>query len=245
MSTSADHYRSLLASIYSWMVGGLDEGLERGARELDDLGLVRGEGRHAVDLGAGFGMHAIPLARRGFNVTAIDESEVLLDELEANKGGWAVTCVRADICDVRDLVHAPPAVVLCMGDTISHLGTVHDVRTLVQHVASTIAHGGMFVITYRDLTTHTEAVRIVPVRSDADRILTCVLVNAADHVDVHDIVHTRIDGQWHMQQSTYRKLKISTDDVERMLEGAGFDVRIETTSNGMVRFVATKHPVAV
>ena len=62
MATVAAHYESHLAPVYLWMAGGIDLALSTGDADIADVACPGGV---AVDLGAGFGMHAIPLARRG------------------------------------------------------------------------------------------------------------------------------------------------------------------------------------
>jgi len=47
------------------MVGDLDAAFARGRAELDELGLPSSTDGAAIDLGAGFGLHGIPLAERG------------------------------------------------------------------------------------------------------------------------------------------------------------------------------------
>lgn len=44
----------------------------------------------AIDLGAGFGMHAVPLARAGWRVVAVDASPILLAELAILSEGLPV-----------------------------------------------------------------------------------------------------------------------------------------------------------
>ena len=58
MSSTFEHYEKHLASVYSWMAGGIDNAVSRGQQELTDMGLLGSGIRYAVDLGAGFGMHA-------------------------------------------------------------------------------------------------------------------------------------------------------------------------------------------
>ena len=76
----ADHYESHLGPIYSWMIGDMDAAFARSDLELESLGLPAAG--TAIDLGAGFGLHALPLARRGFSVIALDAYQPLLDELQ-------------------------------------------------------------------------------------------------------------------------------------------------------------------
>ena len=68
MSSVPEHYANLLAPVYSWMLGGPEAAFALG--ESDLASLLPGPG-FAVDLGAGIGMHAIPLARAGWRVLAI------------------------------------------------------------------------------------------------------------------------------------------------------------------------------
>ena len=88
MTTSATHYETHLGPVYSWMLGDLDAAFARSAAEIEALPLPAARGV-AVDLGAGLGLHALPLAQRGFEVVAIDNCQVLLDELQSRRGSLA------------------------------------------------------------------------------------------------------------------------------------------------------------
>ncbi|WP_224787783.1 hypothetical protein [Pseudomonas fluorescens] len=60
-ATVADHYETHLAPVYLWMAGGFDAAVSRGEAEIEAVLPNRASGTTAVDLGAGFGMHTIPL----------------------------------------------------------------------------------------------------------------------------------------------------------------------------------------
>ena len=241
MRTVHDHYSMHLSSVYSWMAGGVEAALVRGSAELDSIGLSPGTTRQAVDLGAGFGMHSIPLARRGFSVTAIDTSTELLQELTAHAGGLPIRTAEADILGFRRYLTSVPEVVLCMGDTLTHLPTLESVGSLFAEVAGVLDESGTFVLTFRDYTTALSAEqRFIPVRSDADRILTCFLEYDDTHVTVHDLLHERETSQWKLRVSSYRKLRLAPEWVSRALENHGFRVAQEAALGGMVRLVARR-----
>ncbi len=92
MPSVTEHYEGHLAPIYVWMAGGMDAAITRGRAEVDAVCPRPSKSRWAVDLGAGFGMHAIPLADIGYSVLAIDSSGTLLD---AMKSHWVPGCYRS------------------------------------------------------------------------------------------------------------------------------------------------------
>jgi 2-polyprenyl-3-methyl-5-hydroxy-6-metoxy-1,4-benzoquinol methylase len=242
MKTSAAHYATHLGPIYSWMLGDIDAAFARSAAEIDDLKLPEANHGTAVDLGAGLGLHALPLARRGFHVTAIDGCQVLLDELQSRSGTLAVTAVNADLVDFRAVVTGQPRVVLCMGDTLTHLSTLGSVESLLKDVAACLARGGVFAATFRDYATRTLEgdKRFILVRADADRILTCFLEYTEHEVMVHDVLNEREQGQWRQKISSYPKLRLAPEWVESRLIELGLAVRRDTSPSGMVRIVGTK-----
>ncbi|MES2949670.1 MAG: class I SAM-dependent methyltransferase [Pseudomonadota bacterium] len=239
--TAAEHYEHHLAAIYVWMAGGLDAALQAGSAELDALQLGLRPGDAVVDLGAGFGMHAIALARRGATVTAIDSSAALLQTLAELGVGLPVLAVHDDLLAFQRHIGPAPSAILCMGDTITHLPTVGDVERLMEQACHALLPGGQFVMTFRDYTAPLVGVqRFIPVRSDDTRILTCFLEYEEGGVLVHDILHERTADGWQTRVSQYRKLRLSPDHLIRCLQSYGCSVRREAGLRGMVRLVAQR-----
>jgi len=225
------------------MSGGAASPRARFAALLRDLGLRPGPGAQALDLGAGSGFQAIPLAEAGFTVTALDLSQVLLTELAGEAGALPVRGVHADLRELK--LHCPtpaPEVIVCMGDTLSHLPSLDAVASLLRDAATSIAPEGHLLLGFRDHTAErTAAQRFIPVRSDADRIFTCFLDYRPTHLAVHDIVHTRTAAGWSMAVSAYEKIRLAPAWVRAQLLAAGFVVVRDTAENGLVTLVA-RHP---
>jgi len=236
MATVAEHYASHLAPIYVWMAGGMEAALAAGAQEL--VSYLPGTGL-AVDLGAGLGMHSIPLAKGGHRVIAVDTSAQLLRTLRDHSSGLEIETKESDLRSFRKVLTEPAELIVCMGDTLTHLQSVSDVEQLCADVAQSLKPTGRFVATFRDYSSPpTGALRFIPVRSDADRILTCCLEDATTHVVVHDILHEREGAQWSLKVSSYRKLRLAPTVVETALRTHGLAARVEPGPRGMVRVVA-------
>jgi SAM-dependent methyltransferase len=241
MQTSAAHYETHLGPIYSWMLGDIDVALARSAAEIAALPLPAGNQAIAVDLGAGIGLHTLPLARHGFQVTAIDSCQVLIDELHSRCEGLPVTAINADLANFRSLITAQPVVILCMGDTLTHL-TRPALEGLLESVAAALPSGGVFAATFRDYATRTLEgdARFIQVRADARRILTCFLEYTEHIVTVHDVLNERRGDQWHQTVSSYPKLRLAPEWLVSRLTDLGFNARRDATPSGMARIVASK-----
>jgi SAM-dependent methyltransferase len=240
-SSVTEHYSKLLAPIYLWMVGGLESALQLGAADIAPLCDSNTAGRTAVDLGAGFGMHAIPLSRRGYTVTAIDTSKELLAHLHSQSPDVAIRTVVADILTFPHYVDEPVDLILCMGDTLTHLQEQASVDDLFQKIARSLRPDGKFALTFRDYSRPPAGIaRFIPVRSDQDRILTCFLEETPTHMAVHDVLYERNAVTWQMKVSSYMKLRLSPDWVTHSLESHGLVAQIGAGRGGMVSVVATK-----
>lgn len=235
MTTVRDHYERLLAPIYVWMAGGLERALATGEQDVADL--VPGRGL-AVDLGAGFGMHAIPLACGGYDVVALDTSAELLGALRAAPGGERIRAVEADLLDFRRYADEPARLIVCLGDTLTHLESAAAVERLARDIAASLAPGGRVVLTFRDYSRPLVGeARFIPVRSDAERIQTCFLEELPEHMRVHDIVHERDGAAWRMRVSSYLKLRLAPATVAEWLRKAGLAPTVTPGPRGMVRVV--------
>ena len=248
MSTVNEHYERLLSQHYTWMFGASFEErvneqksfLSRTLGPLND----RPEASLAVDLGCGPGFQTIALAQLGFSpVIAIDTSSELLDELRSHVDGLPVRIEKADLRDLTAIVQAGQAtVIVCMGDTLTHLPDKSDVSALFRGVFERLRRGGKFVITYRDLTTELHGTdRFIPVRSDDNKIMTCFLeFENAESVVVHDLVYTRQDEGWSLNKSSYRKLRLGIDWMRQELSKAGFAFISQDSSGRLIGLAAVK-----
>jgi SAM-dependent methyltransferase len=241
MATVEDHYSRLLADVYSWMYGGWDAALARYTGFFAAQGIAPRGSKRAIDLGAGCGFQAIPLARLGYSVTAIDLDRKLLAELSSHAQGVDIEIVCADIMEFRK--HSPDGaeLVVCMVDTLLHLESQDSVARLARDVFATLEPGGTFIATFRDFTVETkELERFIPVRSDDNIVFTCFLEFEPATVKVHDLVYRRVEGRWEFAKSFYRKLRLPTDWIVTTLQAAGF-AHVETgLDRGLVVLTAQK-----
>jgi len=236
------HYDVHLAEHYSWLFGGLPERVAENRALFEELGLRSDTKARALDIGAGSGFQSIPLAQLGYAVTAVDLSAKLLGELTRNAGDLPVETIRKDILDcIVDMPSKSFAVCVCMGDTLTHLGSFGDVQRLMREVNRVLAPGGTFVVAIRDYTRELRGdARFIPVRADERTVFSCFLEYEGDHVRVYDVIHSRADLGWDMRVSSYKKLRIAPDWLEKRAGETGFEVVTNDTSHGMFTLVLRK-----
>ncbi len=105
------------------------------------LGLA--PGATVLDLPAGRGRLALPLAERGMRVTAVDISADGTRRLGAAVDGRAVSVVRADMRAVP--LRGPFDAVYCMGNSFGYF-PVDGVESFLAEVDRLLAPGGRFVL---------------------------------------------------------------------------------------------------
>lgn len=242
MSDVTSHYRDLLSADYLTMVGDFD------ARVRADKGLFCGldlecEGRRAraLDLGCGPGMHSVALTKIGYQVTSIDLSEELLDELKRRTEGSAVHAIQGDITKLHGVVMPGFELAVCLGDTLPHLPSFEDVDRFLGEVHSVLGPRGQLLLGFRDLTHVLEGVdRFIPVAQTEDRIMTCFLEDRGDSVEVHDLIHRREEDGWVLHKSSYPKLRLGEPDVRARLKASGFEIVHSSIEQGQVTMLARK-----
>jgi SAM-dependent methyltransferase len=104
-----------------------------------------GPGALILDAGCGNGRHAVPLARAGYRVVALDRSRLLLAAARRDAGGapWPhfVRGTYAELPFGGGAFHA----VLCLGTAIGYLGDEGE-RAVLHEFRRVLAPGGRLVI---------------------------------------------------------------------------------------------------
>ena len=243
MAGVKQHYDQLLARHYSWMCGGFEAKSAEYRIFFDTHGIRPALSGVAVDLGAGPGFQSIPLSKAGFEVVAVDLSRGLLAELKSNAAGLPIAAIEGDLLDFPAHIPSAVEIIVCMGDTITHLNSLGDARLLLEKAGNAVEDDGRLILGFRDLTPELKGLdRFIPVRSDAGKIFTCFLEYEKEHVKVHDIVHEKTGDHWVTQKSWFRKLRISTRWMKGCLQKSGFTIEHADCNKGMVTIIARKRP---
>ncbi|HMK39799.1 MAG TPA: methyltransferase domain-containing protein [Bacteroidota bacterium] len=102
----------------------------------------------AVDAGCGTGFHTILLARLGVRVTAVDISARMLDELARHTAGLGldIRTARAPLIGLSTAVGGSSDALFCMGNTLAHLLTQEELRTVLEEFARALAPEGILFI---------------------------------------------------------------------------------------------------
>jgi len=197
--------------------------------------------RIAIDLGCGHGLQAVALSQLGFEVIAIDFNRTMLDELR-QKSIKGINVVEGDLMEFDMLTKARAEIIVCMGDTLTHLNTVSDVNQLILKSREQLSDNGKLVLSFRDLSNPlNKEQRFLPVKSDESKIHTCFLEYFDDHVQVYDLLHENIEGNWVQLVSSYPKLILTPALVKSYLKNAGFRLTHEEVINRMNYLIAEKY----
>jgi SAM-dependent methyltransferase len=240
LASVEEHYEKLLARHYSWMRGDYDSKVRESLAFFEEAGVSPCSCGKALDLGCGSGFQSMALAELGFAILSVDTSNVLLEELRSRAGKREIQPLLGDIRDPGVYAaRAPFEVAVCMGDTLTHLGTPGEIEALVRDVRGAMEEGGTVIFEFRDYTAELKgADRAIPVRMEDDRIMATFLEYEAHRVNVHDIIFEKGAQGWEAKKSAYKKLRLGAEEVAGFLERAGFRTVSRGEDGGFVRIVA-------
>lgn len=241
MNNVKEHYDKHLAAFYSWMAGDF----ETKQKELQDFlelhHIAPGSTKVAIDLGAGHGLQSVSLAKMGFRVTAIDLNIHLLTELKINGSDLEIATVKDDIRNVANYKHLQPELIICWGDTLTHLENLREVEKFLKDCCEILPAGGKLLLSFRDYAQKVNGdERFIPVKSDENRILTCFLEYLPTQVRVTDLLHERTNNGWQQKISSYYKFRISEEEVKEILFANKLAIPHLENQQGMSTFIAVK-----
>ncbi len=202
--------------------------LERAFREFSARPVLR-----VLDIGCGTGGHALPMARRGYEVVGVDRSPGMLAvaQAKAQAAGLAsvITYVESDITAALDV--APCDAALMMFNVLGYQTSPQDVASALKVVRQSLRPGGLFLFD----AWQTEAVEREPpaprerlYEEDGDKWIR----RSSGHLDrEHDIctvtiqVHRLLDGQIAAETVEHHRVRhFSHETLIELLAAAGIDL---------------------
>lgn len=235
------HYENHLAHFYAWMVGDLRPKIVAFESLLKEEGIVPLSSKKAVDLGAGHGIQSLAMHNLGFEVTAVDFNQQLLNELNQHPNGKEIITVLEDIRKVQRFDSLQPELITCCGDTLTHLEGQAEVDELISNATEILTEHGHLILSFRDYSKAlSDAQRFISVKSSPDRILTCILEYFPEKVKVSDLLHELKDGQWVQSVSSYEKVRIDPNDLMATIEKHQLIIKKHEVIHGMHTIIAQK-----
>jgi SAM-dependent methyltransferase len=118
----------------------------------EELSAPSGAMLRVLDAAAGIGTQSLPLAARGFTVTARDLSRRALERLARETAGRGLTIDigPADMRTIGTTVTGRFDVVVCCDNALPHLMTDADIATAFSQFRSVLRSGGLCVCSVRD-----------------------------------------------------------------------------------------------
>jgi 2-polyprenyl-3-methyl-5-hydroxy-6-metoxy-1,4-benzoquinol methylase len=239
--TVKEHYDNHLGNFYTWYTGDFKK--NKDAFKLFCItNLIKPiNSKIAIDLGAGNGIQSIALAELGYVVKAIDFNNQLIAELISKINNYQIEVFNDDIKLIGKYSEPQPELIICCGDTLTHLESISEIQKLLEDSFDLLAPNGKLILNFRDYSTELKDIgRFIPVKSDSQRILTCFIEYFHDKLRVTDLLHEFENGKWIQKVSSYYKTRIDRVTVLRILTDSGFTIKLDLHENRIITIIAQK-----
>lgn len=104
--------------------------------------------KKVLDAGCGTGFHSILLAKMGCDVTAADISQNMVDLLNSKKASYGVE-IKTVVSSFQELatnVDSGFDGVFCMGNSLPHLLTTEEIKTVLDNFCQLLRKGGKLIL---------------------------------------------------------------------------------------------------
>lgn len=184
--------------------------------------------KRVLDLACGTGMHSILFARWGLDVVAADPSESMLTKARANamEAGVKVDFIQAGFGEMavygRDF-----DVVFCLGNSLPHLISAHELSDALRDVYQVLRPGGVFLTQNRNYDkVWAEKNRFMPVdaveRDGKEIIFFRLLDFHAELITFNIVTLVKQAGKWSYAVRSTKHRPVFRRDLEDILVNAGF-----------------------
>lgn len=181
-------------------------------------------GARVLEIGAGTGRVAIPVAGIAAEVVAVDNSEAMLDRFRAKGVPGNASLVRADFRQPLDLAGPFDTAYATMG-TLACVESREELATALTHVREVLKPGGTLSLEYYSTASYRPLVEYhtvkVPTPHHGGTTTFTVTLDDADILTMGALVEA--DGSPPLEFAE-RILLIERDEVEACLKQAGFAV---------------------
>lgn len=197
-----------------------DEAFRAAREQVDQLLALTGlENGRVLDLCCGPGRHAVPLALKGFQVTAVDASPFLLAKARehADRSSVSVEFVQSDMRSFER--HAAFDLALSMFGSFGYFSNPDDDRQVLVRLCQSLRPGGRVLLDLmgKELTCTSWGAQV----TEAEGVT---------RVERHRIVEnwTRVESEWillsgaSVQRFTFAVRIYSGQELMNLLTGAGF-----------------------
>jgi 2-polyprenyl-3-methyl-5-hydroxy-6-metoxy-1,4-benzoquinol methylase len=200
--------------------------IEQALREFSKLKV-----KSILELGCGTGGHAIPLARRKYEMTGIDASTVMLNTAKEKsaKLGLDIDVLQSDIRDFNFKEKFDS--IICMFAVLNYLTGNEDIEKTLRNVREHLKENGLFII---DVWNGLAVLRILP----SVRVKTV----EQNKTKIIRIVEPELDAVNHICRNHYKMIILEKDrlieeieethvirylfpqEIKHYLEQSGFEV---------------------
>jgi glycine/sarcosine N-methyltransferase len=150
-------YYDDLADFYELIFPDWERSMARQSAAISQVLLALGPrktipGFRVLDVAAGIGTQALPLAALGFDVTARDLSERAIDRLrrEADSRGLSIDIAQSDMRNVRASANGPFEAVIAFDNSVTHLSSDAEITKALTGFRESLVDGGLFLLSVRD-----------------------------------------------------------------------------------------------
>jgi glycine/sarcosine N-methyltransferase len=179
-----------------------------------------------LDIAAGTGNQAILLAKKGYDITAIDSSEEMISKMEekADEEQVSLQCVNLAMEKIQELAITAYDSIICIGNSIVHLNSIEDIRQMITDIYKLLESDGTFIvqIVNYDRILEQQIKELPLIKKDGGISFQRTYEFSQEKVLFHGVLSVEHEGLITQFENTVELFPLQSFELVSVLQEAGF-----------------------
>jgi len=221
-------------SFYQVLSHYYDEIFPKNPIQIDFITKFASNRKKILDVAAGSGNQALALAKAGFEVTAVDLDEQMIESIK-QKAHAAQLSIDAFALDMKEIdsIEKIFNMIMCIGNSIVHLDSLDDITNMLKRGYHLLSENGVFIVqtVNYDMVLQRHITEL-PVIHRAEKGIT--FIRAYEHLPNKIKFHGTLTVENSVEQKTFNNsvdlYPLTSNELVAAFDTAGFS-RVELYGN--------------
>lgn len=201
-----------------------------------------------LDIAAGTGNHTVVLAKLGHSLTAVELDATMVEKIHKKKQNLDIEVFQEDMRNIDQLPNGQFDAVLCLGNSIVHLDSLHEIHNMIKKAYEQLNEQGVMIIqTVNYDRIYNDNIKELPIIENEDEGVTFIRTYEFiddNKINFHGKLVVRNGNENETYYNTVSLYPLKSEELIEVLSICGFK-EVEMYGNYKGEAYSTTSPATI